>query len=59
MRSPAYVCLSQAKINWESCGRKGIPRKIGGGDDAGGAIHGPSGVASSRIVGALASSHAS
>ena len=23
-------CLSQARINWEGCGRKGIRRKIGG-----------------------------
>jgi len=23
-------CLSQAKINWEGCGRKGIQRKNGG-----------------------------
>jgi len=24
-------CLSQARINWEGCGRKGIRRKNGGG----------------------------
>ena len=41
-------------INWESCIRKGIPRKMGGGDGGGG-INSPGGVASSRIVGALAS----
>ena len=24
------ACLSQARINWEGCGSKGIRRKIGG-----------------------------
>jgi len=48
-------CLSQARINWEGCGRKGIRRKIGEGDDGGGGIDGPDGVASSWIVGERAS----
>jgi len=42
-------CLSQARINSEGCGRKGIWRKTGGDDG------GPDGVASRRIVGALVS----
>jgi len=46
-------CLSQARINWESCGRKGIQRKMGW-DDGDGSLISPDGVASSRIVGAFA-----
>jgi len=45
--------MSQARINWEGCDRKGIRRKNG--DDGGGGFDGPDGVASSQIVGALAS----
>jgi len=47
-------CLCQAGIDWEGCGKKGIRRKIWG-DDGGGGINCPDGVASSRTVGALAS----
>jgi len=42
-------------MNWEGCGRKGIRHKNWG-DDGGGGIDGPDGVASSRIVGTHASS---
>jgi len=43
-------CLSQAKINWEGCGRKGIRHKNGG-DDLRGSLISPDEVASSWIVG--------
>ena len=42
-------CLSQARIKWEGCGRKGIRRKKMGGD-VGGSMIIPDGVAPSRII---------
>jgi len=30
MQASIILCLSQAGINWEGCGRKGIQRKNGG-----------------------------
>jgi len=47
-------CLSQARINWEGCGRKSIWR-TNGADDGGGGTNSLDGVASRRIVGASAS----
>jgi len=47
-------CLSQAGINWEGCGRKGIRHKTGG-NNGGVGIHGPGEIASIWIVSALAS----
>jgi len=47
------LCLSQARINWEGCGGKGIWQKMG--NDGGGGIDSLDGVASSWIVGASAS----
>jgi len=41
------VCLSQARINWEACGRKGIWRKNEG-IDGGGSLIGPDGTSSPR-----------
>ena len=29
MQSSIFLCLSQARTNWEGCGRKGIRRKVG------------------------------
>jgi len=46
-------CLSQAKIKWEGCGRKGIRRKNGG-DDGGGSLISPDGVLPSQMVGVSA-----
>jgi len=46
-------CLSQARIKCQGCGRKGIWRKMG--DDGGGSLINPDGVASSRMVGVSAS----
>jgi len=43
-----------AQKNWEGCGRKGIRHKNGG-DDGGGVLISPDGVASSQIVSASAS----
>jgi len=42
-------CLSQARINWECCGRKGIWHKNGG-NEGGGSLISPDGVVPSRIV---------
>ena len=41
--------LSQGRINWEGCSRKGIQCKYG--DDGGGSLIGPDGVVPIRIVG--------
>jgi len=54
MHASIIQCLSQARINWEGCGRKGIRRKNGRGDGGGG-TDSPDGVASRRIVGESAS----
>ena len=37
MQSSIFLCLSQARINWEGSGRKGIRHKNGG-DDGGGSL---------------------
>jgi len=42
-------CLSQARINWEDCGRKASCVKMG--DEGGGSLISSDGVAPSRIVG--------
>ena len=47
-------CLSQARINWEGCDRKGI-RCANGGDDEGGGTDSLDGVVSRRFVSASAS----
>ena len=52
--SQHICCLSQEKINWEDCVRKGIRRKNGG-DDGGGSLISLDGVASSQIVSVSAS----
>ena len=36
MQSSIFLCLSQARINWEGCGMKGIGVKMG--DDGGGSL---------------------
>ena len=54
MQSSIFLCLSQARINWEGCGRKGIRRKNGG-IDGGGLLNSLDGVAPTRIVGVSAS----
>jgi len=43
-------CLSQARIKWKGCGRKGILHKNLG-DDGGGLLISPDGVAPSHMVG--------
>jgi len=48
------LCMSQARINWESCSRKDIRRKNGGIDE-GGLMISPDGVAPTRIVSVSAS----
>jgi len=56
MQPSIFFCLSQARINWEDCGRKGIRRKIGGGGiDGGGLLISPVGVVPTRIIGVSAS----
>jgi len=42
-------CLSQVRLNWEDCRRKGIWRKNGG-DDGGWSLISTDGVAPIRIV---------
>jgi len=49
---PAYLCLSQARTNWEGCIRKGIWHKNGG-DGRDGAPISLDGWQSIRIVGVL------
>jgi len=46
-------CLSQARINWEGYGRKGIRHKMG--NEGGGSLISPDGMAPSQIVGVSAS----
>ena len=50
MQLSIFLCLSQARINWEDCGRKGIRHKNGRIDE-GGLLVSPDGVVSTRIVG--------
>jgi len=45
-------CLSQARINWEGCGRKGIKKM---GNERGGSLISLDGVAPSQIIGVSAS----
>jgi len=52
MQASINQCLSQARTNWEGCGRKGIRHKNGGGD--GDAVS-SDGEASTQTVGASAS----
>ena len=54
MQSSIFLCLSQARTNWEDCGRMGIRRKNGG-IDGGGLLIGLDGVALTRIVSVYAS----
>ena len=54
MQASIIRCLSQARINWEGYGRKGIWHKNGG-DDEGGGTDSPDGVASRWTVRASAS----
>jgi len=53
MQSSIFLCLSQARINWEGCGTKGIGRKNEKIDE-GGLLIGPDGAAPTRIVGVSA-----
>jgi len=46
-------CLFQARINWVGCSRKGIRHKNGG-NDGGGSLISPDGVALSQIAGVSA-----
>jgi len=50
MQSTIFLCLSQARINWEGCGRKGIRCKNEGNDE-GGSLTSSEGVAPSWTVG--------
>jgi len=52
IQSSLCLCLSQARINWEGCGRKGIRCKNGGGLME---VIGPDGVAPTQIVSVSAS----
>jgi len=54
MQSCIFLCLSQATINFECCGRKSIQRRMGR-TYGGGLLIGPDGVASTRTVGVSAS----
>jgi len=53
MQSSIFLCLSQAMINWEGCGRKGIRRKMG--HVGGGSLTNLEGVAPNWTVGVSAS----
>jgi len=44
MQSGIFLCLFQARINWEGCGKKGIHRKKWG-DGGGGSLTSLEGVA--------------
>jgi len=54
VQSSIFLCLSQARINWEGCSREGIQCKNGG-IDGGGLLISPDGVAPTQIVGVSAS----
>ena len=54
MQSSIFLCLSQAKINGEGCGRNGI-RHENGGTDGGGLLIGPDGMVPTQIVSVSAS----
>jgi len=49
MQSSIFMCLSQARVNWEGCNRKGIWHKNGG-IDGGGLLISPDGVVRTWIV---------
>ena len=53
IQASIILCLSQARINWEGCGRKGIRRKKNG--ERVGGIDGADGVASKWTVSMSAS----
>ena len=48
MQSSIFLCLSQARINWEGCDRKSIRHKNGG-IDGDGLLISPDGVVPTRI----------
>jgi len=50
LQSSVFLCLSQARINWDGCGRKCIRHKKWG-IDKGVLLISPDGVAPTRIVG--------
>jgi len=54
MQSSIFLCLSQARINWEGCDRKGIRHKNGG-IDGDGFLISLDGVAPTQIVSVTAS----
>ena len=54
MQSSIFLCLPQARINWEDCDKKGIWRKNEG-IDGGGLLISPDRVAQTRNVGVSAS----
>ena len=58
MQSSIFLCLSQARTNWEGCGRNSIRHKNRG-IDAGGLLIGPDGVALTRIISLSASCYLS
>jgi len=47
MQSSIFLWLSQARINWEGCGRKGIWHKTAEGIDGGGLLISLDGVSAS------------
>ena len=49
MQSSTFLCLSQARINWEGCGRKGVWHKNWG-IDGGGLLISLDGVGPTQIV---------
>ena len=51
MQSSIFLCLSQARINWEGCDRKGIPRKNGGMMEVGQSLTSSDGMAPTWTVG--------
>jgi len=53
MESSIFLCLFQARINWEGCSRNGIWHKNG--IDGGGLLISPDGVSLTQIVGVFAS----
>jgi len=55
MQSSIFLCLSQARINWKGCDRKGIRRKNGGGVGGSESVISPDGVVPTQIVGVSAS----
>jgi len=58
MQSSIFLCLSQARINWDGYGRKGVRPEKWGRIDGGGLLISLDGVVSTRIVGLSASCYA-